>query len=341
MKILLQAYNTFAQNPGGGVQTRIKSLYAEYKKLGVDVHLFDKWNTKIDDYDLIHFFKVTIDNYGLMVYAHSKGKKIVVSSVVPLDQTFRIKAHLLLNKLFPLHTLFGINKKCMDLSDIIIAQSQTECSFIHKNYKIPYAKLTALPNGVTSYVVGGEPNLIKKELPFSGDFVLQVGRIDSNKNQLSTIRALKGTGIPLVIVGGPDPQEPQYFDICKKEADENVYFTGWIPLSDPRLASVYAAAKVLVLPSKKEIYGNAIIEGAIAGCNLACSNVIPIVDWNVGSFIHTFNPNSVQEMKCVLLKTFQSPKIPNQVDVFKDFFSWERVAKEHIKLYNSLINGGR
>ena len=338
MKILLQAYNTFAQNPGGGVQTRLMSLYEEYKKQGVNVHLFDKWNTKIDDYDLIHFFKVTIDNYGLMVYAHSKGKKIVVSSVVPLDQAFRIKAHLLLNKLFPLHTLFEINKRCMDLSDLVITQSQTESGFIHKNYKIPYKKLTALPNGVASRVVGGDPDLIRKELPFLGDFVLQVGRIDSNKNQLSTIRALKGTGIPLVIVGGPDPQEPQYLDMCKKEADEKVYFTGWIPLSDPRLASVYSAAKVLVLPSKKEIYGNAIIEGAIAGCNLACSNVIPIVDWNIGDFIRTFNPNSVPDIKKALLEAFNAPAILGQKDKFKDFFSWERIAKEHIKLYRSILD---
>lgn len=338
MKILIQAYNTFAQNPGGGVQTRIKSLYEEYQRQGVDVQLFDKWKTKIDDYDLIHFFKVTIDNYGLMFYAHSKRKKIVVSSIVPLEHAFRIKAHLLLNKIFPLHTLFEINKKCMDLADVIITQSPTESDFIHKNYKIPYAKLTALPNGVASNVIGGDSSLIRRELPFSGDFVLQVGRIDSNKNQLNTIRALKGTGIPLVIVGGPDPQEPRYFDECKKEAGNGVYFTGWIPLSDRRLASAYAAAKVLVLPSKKEIYGNAIIEGAIAGCNLACSNVIPIVDWPVGDYIHTFNPNSIAEMRKALLDAFSNSRHPNQTGHFKEFFSWERIAKEHLKLYNSLFN---
>jgi hypothetical protein len=55
--------------PEGINPRKTKEFKEEYKKQGVNVHLFDKWNTKIDDYDLIHFFKVTIDNYGLMVYA--------------------------------------------------------------------------------------------------------------------------------------------------------------------------------------------------------------------------------------------------------------------------------
>ena len=93
-----------------------------------------------------------------------------------------------------------------------------------------------------------------------------------------------------------------------------------------------------MLPSKKEIYGNAIIEGAIAGCNLACSNVIPIVDWNIGDFIRTFNPNSVPDIKKALLEAFNAPAILGQKDKFKDFFSWERIAKEHIKLYRSILD---
>ncbi len=117
------------------------------------------------------------------------------------------------------------------------------------------------------------------------------------------------------------------------------YFTGWIPISDPRLKSLYKSAKVLVLPSKKEIYGNVIVEGGISGCNLACSNVIPITDWNIGQYIRTFNPDSIEDIREKLIAAFKAPLIDGQSEEFRTFFSWERVAKEHIEIYKKLIYG--
>ena len=337
MRILLQAYNTFHQNKGGGVQTRIKSLYNEYLKLGYDVSLFNKWSTKIEDFDIIHFFKLEYEHYNLIRYAKQIGKKIVLSSIIPLEHSFRIKFNLQLCKYIPIHTVIDLNKKILDMCDIVITQSKAESYFISKTYHIPVEKLTEQPNGFNQSIVNGDPNIIKEELPFKKDFILQVGRIDSNKNQLNLIRALKGTDIPLVIIGGSDPYSNDYYEQCKMEAGHNVYFAGWISLTDPRLASAYAAAKVLVLPSKKETFGNVLIEGAMSGCTLACSESLPILEFGIKKYIFTFNPNSIQDIRKSLISAYNATTNPDQISFFKNRFSWQQIAQAHYNIYNTLF----
>jgi len=339
MKILFETYNTFAQNTGGGVQTKLYSLRDSLSSIGCEVDLFDKWKTKVEDYDIVHFFKVSIDDFALMNYAKSLGKKIVLSSIVPLSDVKKIIANRFLCKYLPIHTTYDLIRRSLVISNAIITESQTESNFINRYYGVDSSMITALPNGVSGQTLGGNPHIIRNELPFKEDFVLQVGRIDKNKNQLSAIRALKGTGIPLVIVGGPAPQEMGYYEQCRKEADDEVYFTGWIPMDDPRLSSCYAAAKVLILPSINEIYGNVIVEGALNNCLLACSNSVPISDWNVlKPYIHSFNPLSKEEIKHIVVKLYNGNTPSGQYELFNDFFSWERIAKKHFEIYERLLS---
>ncbi len=339
MKVLLETYNTFAQNVGSGVKTRIFSFHRALTELGIQVDYFDKWHTEIIDYDIIHVFKATLDDYNLMYFAKSLGKKIVLSSIIPLSDEKKIVLNRYARRILPIHTLYEITERCLKLADSIVTESETESRFIQKYYNVSPSKITALPNGINSLISDGNPEIIRKELPFKGDFVLQVGRIDHNKNQLNTIRALKGSGIPLVIVGGPAPQEIDYYRQCLREADNNVYFIGWISLDDPRLASVYAAAKVLVLSSIHETFGNVIVEGGINDCILACSDNLPISNWEViRPYISYFNPSSIKDMKKVISDVFNYSVPSGQSELFKEFFSWKRIAEEHIKIYESLLS---
>jgi len=339
MKILFETYNTFAQNVGSGVKTRIYSLHNALTALGCEVDFFDKWTTKVDNYDIIHFFKAHIDNYNLMNHAKSLGKKIVLSSIVPLDEEYKILFNRALCRILPVHTTYDLTQRILKISDCIITQSSNESSFLHKYYGINIEKTIALPNGANTSITGGIPDIIRQELPFTGDFVLQVGRIDRNKNQLATIRALKGTNIHLVIVGGPAQNEMAYYEQCRSEANDNVYFTGWLAIEDERLASCYAAAKILILPSLHETFGNVLIEGAINECLLSCSNSLPITEWPIMKpYITTFSPKSTSDIRMTISNLLNKDVPHGQSEVFKNFFSWNRIAEEHIKIYRSLLS---
>lgn len=338
MRVLFQAYDTFAQNEAGGVRTKIMALYDHLRSLGCEVDMFDKWKTKISDYDIIHFFKASYSHLGLMEYARESGKKIVLSSIVPLADSGKIRFHMLLNKFVPLHTAHDLTRRNFEMSDVIITESKSESAFIQRNYNISPSKLTALPNGVNLAFLHGDPDICREKFGLRKDFVLQVGRIDPNKNQLTTIRALNGSGIPLVIVGGADPSAPEYERKCRETADENTVFTGWISASDPMLPSLYAAAKTLVLPSINEIYGNVIMEGGIAGCSLSCSDRVPLADWGLDKYIDFFDPYSEQSLRNSIDRQFAQNVPCSQVEFFRNFFSWERIAKEHIGIYESLCH---
>lgn len=339
MKILFETYNTFAQNTGGGVQTKLYSLLNALRSIGCEVDVYNKWNTKIVNYDIIHFFKASIDDYALMNYAKSQGKKIVLSSIIPLTDEKKILLNRLFCKILPLHTSYDLIRRGLQISDRILTESRTESIFLNKYYGVGLQKIIALPNGVNQNIVGGNSEIIRDELPFKKEFVLQVGRIDRNKNQLNTIRALKGLGIPLVIVGGPAPEEMDYYEQCIKEADHYTYFTGWISIDDPRLASCYAAAKVLILPSIHEIYGNVIVEGALNNCLIACSKSVPISDWDIlKPYIHSFSPKSINAIRDIIIKLYNSDVPPAQFELFHDFFSWEKIAQKHLEIYESLLH---
>lgn len=61
MKILFDSYNTCCQNKAGGVQNKIKDLYNCMLSKSYKVNLFNKWEHSLDDYDILHLFKVSFE----------------------------------------------------------------------------------------------------------------------------------------------------------------------------------------------------------------------------------------------------------------------------------------
>src|SRR5699024_5463763 len=137
-------------------------------------------------------------------------------------------------------------KKMLEMSDVIIVQSTRELIFLEKNYKIDTKKIRVISKGINTNKINLENHLVKEKLNIKEDCILQVGRFDSNKNQLNLIRALSKTSIPVVFIGGPDSGNSSYYKKCIEEATENIYFLGWLDHDSPLLSSAYKEAKVVV-----------------------------------------------------------------------------------------------
>lgn len=339
LRILVHPYNNFAQNTAGGVQSRVRNYLAAMEKLDCNIAVFDKMRHKVEDWDIIHFFKLSLDHYDLMQYAKNKGVKIAISSIVPLEDKYKIRAHRLLCKLVPLHTIHDILSSELNLADIVLTQSTKESEFIHRNYGISTSKLRSLPNGVTSKVLNGKPEIAYRTI-CDKPYILLVGRIDSNKNQLNVIRAMSPTNIPVVIVGGPDPFEPQYYEQCIKEAGPNIHFTGWIDQNSELLPALYAAAKVLVCPSFKETFGNVILEGCATNCNVVYSENLPISALDLGKGTWTINPNDVKSIRNALISAYTAPTTPQLRENVMRQYSWDAIAERHLNIFNDIVNNG-
>jgi glycosyltransferase involved in cell wall biosynthesis len=337
MNVLFQSYNLCMQNQSGGINTRIKSLYNHLTSLGVNVTYFSKFTDKVIDYDILHIFKVNIENQPLIDYAKSHGVKIVISSVVPCNDIFKIKANMLLCRILPITTGLKIIQCSLKAADAIISETEEEKLFLSKHYGIDSNKISVIPNGIDdSFIAADFDNLIYEKLCSYEKYVLCVGRFDENKNQLNLIKAMNNTGITTVLIGGPSPDSNTYYDKCRELASDNIKFLGWINHNDPLLMSAYRNAHVFVIPSYYETFGISILEAGCCGANIALSKTLPILSYGIFSDF-TFNPKNIKDIQKCIIKAYNSPLNNFIGEKVRDMFSWNRVAKEHVDLYTALL----
>lgn len=336
MKILFEGYNGISQNKAGGAFIKAKNLKTNIEKEGLVVKYFDKWQDKISDFDILHIFTASSDVYSTVRHAKNINIPIIVSSIVPISRGFTIIYNKILSKIFHLHTVWNLCGDVLFMADVIIAETECEKKYICRYYGINPDKIKVIPNGINAKADTTDKSLFYKKTGISGKYVLQVGRFDTNKNQLSTIRAVKNTDIQLVLIGGPDKAEPSYYEICKKEAGENVHFLGWVDHEDPLLYSAYSNAHTVILPSHKEIFGNAIWEGALCGANVVVTNSLPIDEWGFGKYCLTINPKSYIDIQQKLKQSLELPKNDVLSNLVKEQFSWSIIADKHIMLYEML-----
>lgn len=333
MKIYIDSYNNVMQQGGGGVPMRIRKFMHYYTEMGLKANLFNKWEDKLTDCDILHIFKVNIDSFAQITFAKQLGKKVVVSSVIPQENVFRIHLSLIINKLFPINNTYSYQHRILQMADAIVAQTAKEKAFISRHYKIHSEKIHVIPNGVNEHILEAYDPAVPK------DILLCVGRFDSNKNQLALVNALKGTNYECHFVGGAAIEEPNYFERCKDEASSNskIYFHGWMKPTDEEYLDLYRRAKVVALISHKEIFGNSLIEGGACGANLLATKELPIEEWGFGNHCVKVNSSDVSSIREGLDKAIEMPissAIHNRVE---QLFSWKNIANRHYELYKALL----
>lgn len=337
MNILIESYNTVKQNKAGGVQTRIKK-FLKYSNNDLNLKLFDKWNDNIEEYDILHIFKLDVENYKFIKLAKNKNIPVVISSVIPDENKFKIFLNRLICRVLPIHTGYWFMGKMLKDADKIVAQTKKEKEFIIKNYKVDSEKIAIIPNGVNINFEMNVSQEIFNKLGFKKKYILCVGRFDRNKNQLSVIKAMKEYNLPIVFIGGEAPEDPDYYKICKETATDNMYFLGWIKNESSLLSSAYQNAQVVVLPSYKEIFGNSLIEGGGAGANLVSTKELPIKDWGIQDICKTFNPKDLRDIKEKLLEAYDKEKNANTSKIITDKFSWDTVMNKYKDVYLEVLD---
>lgn len=338
MKVLIDSYNSVNQNKCGGVQVRINQLTKYMKQRNVEVKLFNKWKDNVEDYDILHLFKANQENYNLMMCAKKRGVPVVISSIIPLNNKFKIVVGKYLKKIFKINTGFTIIQDMLEKCDLIIAETNSEKEFIENVYSIDKNKIKVIYNGVDINPCEYSKEIVKSKFGLQEDYVLQVGRFDENKNQINTIKALNKLNITLVLVGDADYKDRSYYDKCREIAKENIKFLGWIDNESEILASLYQEAKVVIVPSFYETFGISLVEGGSLGANLVVSNTIPLInEEDMSKLCEHINPNDITDIANKVNKAFLKEKSEHIKNEFIKKFNWSNIAEEHIKLYEKIL----
>lgn len=88
--------------------------------------------------------------------------------------------------------------------------------------------------------------------------------------------------------------------------EKNFFFLGWIEANSPIIASAYANAKALVIPSFQETFGFVIVEAAIYGTRIVGSKTIPLLRTEAFDRCHKFNPHSPKDIKRAVEKVLMN-----------------------------------
>jgi glycosyltransferase involved in cell wall biosynthesis len=216
----------------------------------------------------------------------------------------------------------------------VTASSEAEAWQIARYFLIPKNKIHVVPYGVDEIYESASAKTFTDKFKLK-DFALTVGRIEPRKNQLSLIRAMKGSGLNLVIIGNPVSHHSPYYEQCRKEAGSNVYFLGGFPLDSDIIRSAYAACSVFVLPTWFETPGLAALEAGLAGAHLVVTREGSTREY-FGNHAEYVNPADRDDIRIKIKLAAQKPKTNALREHIKQNFTWHVTAAKTLKLYESI-----
>ncbi len=326
----------------GGLQGQIYRTAKGLEKRGIEVIFHDSWKNQIKDVDICHCWSSDPHMVYHVKEAKKSGIPVVISPVFMrfLEPLLKVMLEYRLAKLVPgLFTPQKIQHHMFRACDKVIALNMEEKKVLQRIFKLNKKSLEVIPNGIDQKFAKGDPELFKKKFGIK-DFVLQVGYIESRKNALTTIKAVKNLPYKLVLVGGWEMRDQCYVEQCKRAANGNVIFTGHIDYDDPLIASAYAAAKVFVLPSFSEVMPLVVYEAAQAGCKLVLSDTYPCSEL-IKDHVLFANPNRPGQFKKQIETAMSGPR-KNRNNTLQDIAlsmpSWQDISDQIIATYSSVLS---
>lgn len=176
-------------------------------------------------------------------------------------------------------------------------------------------------------------------------FILLVGTLRPRKNLKRVLDAYstiskRNPDYKLLIVGKNLNQKKDLLEeISYLNLENKVELKGF--LTDRELKKLYSQASLYIYPSLYEGFGLPILEAQASGCPVITSNIssMPEVAGNGALLV---NPYNVDEIAEAMNKVLTDDKLRKNLikEGYKNIkrFSWEKTAKETLKVYEEVLN---
>jgi len=333
--------------------------------MGCHVEISTSPDPKIDGFDIVHLFNITRpqETYSQALNAQRAGIPVALSPIyVDYRETDRnarsyfqrlvfrgispstaeyvkIAARALLNGEMNNGTAAvlrtGYRKaqlKLLTMSTLLLPNSESEMQRIRRDF--PESRSS-------SYIV--VPNAVDEQLfdlnriapnPAYKDCVLCVGRIEPRKCQLELVKALKGTGLRLVLIGKPGPNYMKYFETIKKEADRNTEILGRVEHEE--LPPFYAACKVHALVSWMETTGLSSLEAGVMGANIVITDKGDTREY-FEDFAYYCSPASISSIRNAVQEAYNAPRSGSLIARIHARYTWEETGRLTLSAYEQLL----
>ena len=169
----------------------------------------------------------------------------------------------------------------------------------------------------------------------SGDYILTVGRVTSQKNVANLVRgyelfARQAENAPkLVVAGGLDEQD--YVDELKPLLTERTLLAGRFARS--AMAPLYRGCSLYVNASLHEGSSNAVLEAISAGCAILLSDIPENRDFGLPAHCY-FDPHSPEAIAAAIQRALADPKA--FVADRRNYLTWDIVAERTLDIYRRI-----
>ncbi|MCG7394454.1 glycosyltransferase [Microvirga sp. ACRRW] len=355
----------------GGPSTRIPQLALGLRKHGFDAENGYAEQVGLRDANVVHLFNVATPKTAIPAMEAAKSfKKPVVFSPIFLDNRCRDLWLSSVPKAFEEHSSQSIEERLVDINaeaqrlrrlplNVVEEQFPGYNAMIghlvdeadHLVFLSDYERRalgtaigrdlsgTLVHNPVDASKFSNADPVLFQNLVGLKDYVLCVGRIEPRKNQLLLAYALKGTGIPLVLIG--EAIDARYKNLIQAVGGDNVHFAGRIGGQSQMLASAYAGARCFALPSWAEGAPLAALEAAAAGAPLVLSSYSGEEEY-FGAHATYADPADVAAIRRAVVETFETRRSAEAVDAQKEHiagqFSIDRHVERTIEVYRNVLS---
>ena len=284
--------------------------------------VFSLYKIKQGDFDIFH--QTNFDDYCIPAL----GNKPMVTTYH--DVNFLTERNY--NK-----RMVNLQRKSLARADKIIAISQNTKNDMLKYFDIDSNKIEVIHHGVSKI----ELNLDDQPQMIDTPYILYVGMRHAFKNFKMFVKAFgqiasKYPDVNVICTRSHFTlDELELFKQLKIENRFKVFLA-----DEVTLARLYRDALFFVFPSIYEGFGMPILEAMVYGCPtaLADASCFPEIAKDAALY---FDPNDVDSIASTLDKYLNSAdtrKLYSSRGLERvSYFSWERCAKQHINVYNSLL----
>ncbi len=337
MRVLLQARPDLLALPAGDTVQVMETL-CWLRRLGVRAEFAADLRPDLAQYDLVHLFNLTrvAETAAQCENALRQRKPVAVSTIYWNPEEYI--AHEPPRQRDPLLRLWRqddpLRRQVAKSASILLPNAVAEAHAVARDLGVT-GPFEVVPNGADPAFASARPDEFVVEFGLK-DFVLCCARISPRKNQLALIRASRGLDAPVVFIGAVN--DPFYLEACKREADSRHHF---LPhMTQSRLASAYAAARVHALPSWFETPGLASLEAAMAGCNIVSTDRGTAREY-FGELAWYCSPDDPESIARAVAAAYAAPRDGALASLVKERFTWECAARRTLRAYERVLATSR
>ena len=330
----------------GGLNMKVGRTVAALNRHGIEARLIDPVREKLRDYDLVHVFAPYNGNHRIVEQAKTDGLPVVMSTILnpPFSKGRGQRARFLnrvVGKLseWEVTTSYQQVVTGLTLADHLVALGGIERRMLIEAYGMPETKISIIYNGIGEEFFGASPVSFNQAHRIPRPFVLHTGLIGDTKNQLGLIRAMRDDPAHIVVIGYSGKATENYLQDCLREGGDRLHYLGELPHGG-LLASAYAAADVVAIPSRHEGMPNSILEALASDKPVVLTNKHTI-DFELPRDVAIeVDADDSAGIYRAIRQLLDHPPAPGRARSVVATLSWNAVAEQLSKIYERLLKRG-